>query len=291
MPPQAKHISAMNFPFNFPFPWFLGDGFEVLIEFGIALAALTSGVYALKRIMIAWRDRGAPARVTFISRGDLLDEGLPILSLSDGKKVGKAKDVILDLSSGRIAGFRAKSGPFTHRILPFDRVKAIGPDAITVESAASLLDPEATPALLALARKKYRNEDCRVMTESGTQIGDLSWRHLRFDAVTGEAQIVLKFPSSSFTTYLIDLLFDVVSILEPLEMWSDNPWRLELRLPLNAVLNANLSLVIVSAQAEADCKEQQQAMVSKQRERLKQSRDRFRLSMLRLWRFVTGKTQ
>jgi hypothetical protein len=32
--------------------------------------------------------------------------------------------VILDLASGRIVGFRAKSGPFTHRLLRFDQVKA-----------------------------------------------------------------------------------------------------------------------------------------------------------------------
>jgi uncharacterized protein YrrD len=74
--------------------------------------------------MVAWRDRGIPPKVSLLCREDLLNEGLPILSLSDAKKVGQAKDVILDLASGRIVGFRAKSGPFTHRLLRFDQVKA-----------------------------------------------------------------------------------------------------------------------------------------------------------------------
>ena len=48
----------MNFHFDLGLPWFLGICVEALVELGIILAALTSGVYALKRAMIAWRDRG-----------------------------------------------------------------------------------------------------------------------------------------------------------------------------------------------------------------------------------------
>jgi len=280
----------VNFHFDFGLPWFLGVCMDALVELGILLALLTSGVYALKRAMVAWRDRGIPPKVSLLCREDLLNEGLPILSLSDAKKVGQAKDVILDLASGRIVGFRAKSGPFTHRLLRFDQVKAIGPDAITVESAASLLDPRTTPALLTLASEKYRRTDCRVVTESGTELGELSWRDLRFDPVSGEVQLVLKVQGSSFTSYLIDLLFDVVSLFQPLDAWSINSWRFELYLPLTAVLKVNRDLVIVRSQADADCWDQRQAIVNKQQERLKNSRERFRLTIVRAWKRVTGKT-
>jgi sporulation protein YlmC with PRC-barrel domain len=204
--------------------------------------------------------------------------------------VGQAKDVILDLHSGRVVGFRAKSGPFTRRILPFDQVKAIGPDAITVASAAALLDARATPALLALAGEKYRRTDCRVLTESGAELGQLSWRDLRFDLVTGEVQIVLQVQGSSFTTYMVDLLFDVVSLFQPLDEWCSNPWHLELFLPLTAVLKVNRNLVIVRSQAEADCRAQQQAAVNRQQERLRNARECFKLTLARAWRRVTGKT-
>ncbi len=280
----------MNFHIDFGLPWFLSSCVEALLELGIILAALTGGVFALKRTMIAWRDRGTQPTVSMLCREDLLDEGLPILSLSDGKKVGQAKDVILDLASGRVAGFRAKSGPFTHRILRFDQVKAIGPDAITVASAASLLDPHKTHALVALAGKKYRRTDCQVVTESGTELGQLSWRDLRFDSVSGEVQIVLKVQGSSFITYLIDLVFDVVSIFQPLDASRNNPWRFELHLPLTAVLTVNRNRVIVRAQAEADCRDQRQAIVNKQQEGLKNTRERFRLTLARVWRRLTGKT-
>jgi len=281
----------MNFHFDFGIPWFLGSCVEALFELGIILAAVTGGVFAIKRTMIAWRDRGDHPAVSMICRENLLERGLPILSLSDAKKVGQARDVILDLASGRVVGFRAKSGPFTHRILRFDQAKAIGPDAITVESAASLLDPPTTPELVALAGERYRRTDCRVVTEGGTELGQLSWRDLRFDPVSGEVQIVLKVQGSSFITYVIDLLLDVVSIFQPLDAWSNNPWHFELHLPLTTVLKVNRNLVIVRVQAEADCWDQRQATVNEQQERLKNARERFRLTLARVWRRLTGKTR
>jgi uncharacterized protein YrrD len=280
----------MNFHFDLGLPWFLSGCVEALWALGGLIAALTAGVTGLKRIVIAWRDRATPPTVRMLCRADLLGHGLPILSLSDAKKVGQAKDVILDLASGRVAGFRAKSGPFTHRILPFDQAKAIGPDAITVASAASLLDERTPAALLALAREKYRRTDCRVLGESGTELGQLSWRDLRFDSVSGEVQIVLEVQGSSFITYLVDLVLDVVSIFQPLDSWSINPWHLAICLPLTAVLKVNGKVVIVKSQAEADFRDQQQAAVNKQHERLKNSRECFKLTLARAWRRVTGKT-
>jgi uncharacterized protein YrrD len=276
----------MNIQFDFPIPWFLGS---CLLSLGILLSALTGGVFALKRVLIAWRDRGTQRPAGLLRREVLLEQGLPILSLSDARKVGLAKDVILDPASGRVVGFRAKSGLFTHRILRFDQAKAIGPDAITVESAASLLDPRSTPALLALAGEKYRRTECRVVTEGGIELGELSWQELRFDPVSGEVQLVLKVQVWSLTTYLIDLLFDIVSIFQPLDLWATFPRYVELCLPLTAVLKANRDLVIVRSQAEADCRAQRQALVANQQERLRQSRERVKETLRRARRRVTGK--
>ena len=64
----------------------------------------------------------------------------------------------------------------------------------------------------------------------------------------------------------------------------------KLKLPLSAVLRVNRDLVIVRSQAEADCWDQRQAMVNKQQERLNNSRERFRLTLGRAWKRVTGKT-
>ena len=280
----------MNFHFTFGLPWFVGSCAETLFAVGAFLAALGWGVSALKRAVIAWRDRGTAPAARMLCREELLGAGLPILSLSDAKKVGQAKDVILDLASGRVAGFRVRSGPFTSGVLAFADVKAIGPDALTVASAASVRDARATPALLSLARERYRRTDCRVVTESGTELGQFSWRNLRFDPATGEAQMVLEVKSSSFTTYMIDLLFDVVSIFQPLGEWSINPWHVEVCLPLAAVLKVNRDLVIVRSQAEADCRAQQEAAVNRQHERLKNSREWFKLALARAWRRVTGRT-
>jgi len=81
-----------------------------------------------------------------------------------------------------------------------------------------------------------------------------------------------------------------VSLFQPLDAWSINPWRFELKLPLNAVLRVNRNLVIVNSQAEADCWHQREAIVNKQQERLKNSRERFRLTIVRAWKRVTRKT-
>ena len=275
--------------FHFTVPWFLQICGEILFEFAVLLSAGTATVFALKRILIAWRDRRLAPMVTTLSRTQLLNDGLPILSLSDAKKVGRARDVILDLPAGRVAGFRAKTGLLTDRLLPFDQVKAIGPDAITVESASTLSEPNAVPSLQSLAAEKYNRTECEVITESGTHLGELSWRDIRFHVNTGEVQIVLRVRRSSFPTHLLDLLFDVVSVFQPLNQWSSDPWRLELTLPLRAVLKVNRNLVIVTSQAEADCRDQQQAALNHQQERLKNSRAQFQLALARAWRHLTGK--
>ncbi len=279
----------MNLSFHFTVPWFLQICGEILFEFAVLLSAGTAAVFALKRILIAWRDRRLAPVVTTLSRTQLLNDGLPILSLSDAKKVGRARDVILDLPAGRVAGFRAKIGLLTHRLLPFDQVKAIGRDAITVESASALSEPNAVPSLQSLAAEKYNRTECEVITESGTHLGELSWRDIRFHITTGEVQIVLRVRRSSFPTHLLDLLLDVVSVFQPLNQWSSDPWRLELTLPLSAVLKVNRNLVIVTSQAEADCRDQQQAALNHQQERLKNSRAQFQLALARAWRHLTGK--
>jgi len=141
-----------------------------------------------------------------------------------------------------------------------------------------------------MAGERYRRTDCQVVTEGGAQLGELSWRDLRFDLVSGEVQLALKVEDSSFSSYLIDLLFDVVSVFQPVDAWSLNAWHIELFLPLTTVFKANRNLAIVKAQAEADCWEQRQALVNQQQERLKASRERFRLTLARFWRRATGRT-
>jgi uncharacterized protein YrrD len=67
-------------------------------------------------------------------------KGRPVISLNEGEKLGAIKDALVDPSANRIGGFllQATEGDLA---LPFAHVRAIGPDAVTVESAASSQSP------------------------------------------------------------------------------------------------------------------------------------------------------
>jgi sporulation protein YlmC with PRC-barrel domain len=61
-------------------------------------------------------------------------KGKWIVSMTDGEKVGTVKDVLIDTERLRATALVIGGGP-GQGLLPLDRVKSFGPDAITIENA------------------------------------------------------------------------------------------------------------------------------------------------------------
>jgi len=105
--------------------------------------------------------------------------GMSVFSIDGGKNVGSVERLLFSPEEMRVTAFVVTSRvgmmdePEPQKILATEKVRAIGQDAITVDSE-SLLDITADGELPAGAVAFDQVEKERVITESGDHIGELS---------------------------------------------------------------------------------------------------------------------
>ena len=103
--------------------------------------------------------------------------GQTVVSIDEGEKLGSVGDVVLDATGMRVAGFAIQSGggllsvdPAATRWIAADEVRAIGPDALTVQSGSRLSDASPPEGVLHLAEVVKH----KVVTEGGTEVGQVA---------------------------------------------------------------------------------------------------------------------
>jgi sporulation protein YlmC with PRC-barrel domain len=113
-----------------------------------------------------------------------LDEliGLPLVLLDQGLQIGRLRGVEIDPAAGRIRYLRF-DGDHGHRdgIVPWEAIRAIGVDAITVESESRILNDVPPPERPNLTPHVG---DRPVVTESGSRVGTI--HSYQVDEATGE---------------------------------------------------------------------------------------------------------
>ena len=95
--------------------------------------------------------------------------GMAVVTIQEGIRLGTVKGVELDATAGRIAYLHVHGAETrADGVLPWESVRTVGADAITVESLAVV--QEAIPAA---ERDRVTPDvgDRPVMTESGTHLG------------------------------------------------------------------------------------------------------------------------
>lgn len=97
--------------------------------------------------------------------------GRPVLDLATATTVGKIDDVDVDPATKRAVGFRLAKGS-SGDWLAWDRIAAIGPDAVTIESTDRLEAYAADPARRGL--KATGALGGRVLTDQGREVGSLN---------------------------------------------------------------------------------------------------------------------
>jgi sporulation protein YlmC with PRC-barrel domain len=108
-------------------------------------------------------------------------KGLAVVSVAEGAKLGYVDELLLDPETLRVAAIRV-SGDSQPFVVPFDKIRAIGADAVTVESsqvtqALSTGDSYAVlPSLRDLGRRK-------VVDEAGSFLGNVTT--IDFDEKSG----------------------------------------------------------------------------------------------------------
>ncbi len=118
-----------------------------------------------------------------IASKDLI--GLPVFSLEEGEKLGQVRDLVIDPDKRAIVAIviGIKKIFQEEKIVPFQRVRHIGPEALLLASAAHLEKKANFPHLLKLINRPIHITGNRVMNEDGLALGKV--REFYADANTG----------------------------------------------------------------------------------------------------------
>jgi uncharacterized protein YrrD len=118
-------------------------------------------------------------------------QGTKVVSLADGSTLGSVEDLVLDLSQQQALGLRIKrSGLFAgHEAVLLHDVRAIGPDAVTVDDASKVNDEDRFPQFQG---RMHRDAvvGARMLTEGGTEVGTV-------------ADLDVDFASGAITSYVL----------------------------------------------------------------------------------------
>lgn len=107
--------------------------------------------------------------------------GMPIVTVAEGRRVGRLKAVEVDVTQGQIAYLRFDAeGSRADGVVPWNAVRSIGTDAITIEAMGAI--QETVPHAL-LPNLVSHVSDRPVVTESGTRLGTINTYDV--DEVTG----------------------------------------------------------------------------------------------------------
>lgn len=112
--------------------------------------------------------------------------GLPVLTFRTGRKIDEVKDVLFDPEQNRVLALLTdNAGWFTDaRVVPFDRVKSVGRDAVIVEDERAEIPASSRSDIRRAIEGNRVITNMRVFTEDGRDIGSIG--DMFFDENTGE---------------------------------------------------------------------------------------------------------
>jgi sporulation protein YlmC with PRC-barrel domain len=112
-------------------------------------------------------------------------KGLPVITMAEGKQIGKIDDLIVDPERKAVSWLRLHSGGMLggERLwVSVEAVHGVGADAVTINAEADARAPADAPEALALVKAKRGIIGSKVMTENGERVGEV--RDYEFDPDT-----------------------------------------------------------------------------------------------------------
>ncbi len=112
-------------------------------------------------------------------------KGLPVITVAEGKQIGKVDDLVVDPERKAVSWLRLHSGGMLggERLwVPVEAVHGVGEDAVTIKAEADARAPADAAEALALVKAKREVIGCKVITENGERVGVV--RDYEFDPVT-----------------------------------------------------------------------------------------------------------
>jgi sporulation protein YlmC with PRC-barrel domain len=116
-----------------------------------------------------------------------LVKGLPVMTMAEGKQVGKVDDLIVDPERKAVSWFRLHSGGVgmlgaTRLWVPAEAVHGVGEHAVTINSVADARSAGDAPEAFTSGKPKRGIIGGKVMTENGQRLGEV--RDYEFDPYT-----------------------------------------------------------------------------------------------------------
>jgi uncharacterized protein YrrD len=112
-------------------------------------------------------------------------KGLPVITMAEGKQIGKIDDLIVDPERKAVSWLRLHSGGMLggERLwVSTEAVHGVGEDAVTINAEADARAPADAPDALALVKAKRGVIGNTVITEKGERVGEV--RDYEFDPDT-----------------------------------------------------------------------------------------------------------
>lgn len=102
--------------------------------------------------------------------------GLSVISIEDGKEIGRVSDLIINPSKGIVEYLIIDNGLkyLGFKVLPFKQVEGVGEYAVTVQSSSAVIDMSDEPGINELLEKDVRIKGTKVLTRKGQLVGTVN---------------------------------------------------------------------------------------------------------------------
>lgn len=120
-----------------------------------------------------------------IKASDLI--GRPVIVREGGREAGRVKDIVVDQPGRRVLGFVVSEGILRGtKVAPWKALSAIGPDAVILSSAGSVVKAAEAPEIKAVLDTGTSIRGLKVQTTQGKQLGKIEDIHLNEE--TGDVE-------------------------------------------------------------------------------------------------------
>ena len=134
--------------------------------------------------------------------------GLPVISITEGKELGMSKTLLIDAKKGSIAAITIEDEDWYRgvKLIPYDKVIAIGDDAVTVDNSEYILKLDEAGDFENLLDDNIRVIGTKAITRSGTIQGKITELFIGEDGKIEKCEITAPDGTAS------DVLSDQISI-------------------------------------------------------------------------------
>jgi uncharacterized protein YrrD len=115
-------------------------------------------------------------------------KGTRVITLDTAADIGEAKDLVFDVENNQLLAIVLDEAGLTHsaRIIPFSNVKAVGRDAVIVDTQTSIIAAERDERINHVLKQEITLKNKKVYTMEGEDLGKIV--DIRFDEQTGRIE-------------------------------------------------------------------------------------------------------